>query len=33
MSSFRGELLPNSHDPLKTCPHHSLVCSKWNIHY
>jgi hypothetical protein len=28
MSSFRGELLPNSHDPLKTCPHHSLVCSK-----
>lgn len=27
------ELLPNSHNPLKTCPHHSLVCSKWNVHH
>jgi hypothetical protein len=23
-----GELFSNSHGPLKTCPHHSLVCSK-----
>ncbi len=28
-----GELFSNSHGPLKTCPHHSLVCSKWNIHH
>jgi hypothetical protein len=31
--ALRGKLFPNSHNPLKTCPHHSFVCSKWNIHH